>query len=48
LASGSQKFRDKYVKETRHIIDGLNHRYLSKTHKKLIKMIEKEISKFEN
>jgi hypothetical protein len=42
-----QKFRDKYVKETRFILDGLNSRYLSDTHKKLMKMIDEEISKFE-
>jgi GTP pyrophosphokinase len=47
LANGSQKFRDKYVKETRFILDGLNSRYLSDTHKKLMKMIDEEISKFE-
>ena len=47
LANGSQKFRDKYVKETRFILDGLNSRYLSNTHKKLMKMIDEEISKFE-
>jgi guanosine-3',5'-bis(diphosphate) 3'-pyrophosphohydrolase len=47
LASGSQKFRDRYVTETRFILKGLNNRYLSNTHKKLIGMIDKEISKFE-
>jgi (p)ppGpp synthase/HD superfamily hydrolase len=47
LANGSQKFRDKYVTETRFILNGLNARYLSDTHKKLMKMIDDEISKFE-
>ena len=47
LANGSQKFRDKYVTETRFILNGLNARYLSDTHKKLMKMIDEEISKFE-
>jgi (p)ppGpp synthase/HD superfamily hydrolase len=47
LANGSEKFRDKYVKETRFILDGLRRRYLSDTHKKLIDLIHQEISKFE-
>jgi len=47
LENGSEKFRVKYVKETRFILDGMNGRYLSNTHKKLINMIDREISKFE-
>ncbi len=47
LVNSSESFRNKYVTETRFILDGLNGRYLSDTHKKLIKMIDDEISKFE-
>jgi (p)ppGpp synthase/HD superfamily hydrolase len=49
LSKGSEKFRQKYVSETRYIIDYLRqHRYLSDTHKDLINLIENRISKYEN
>jgi (p)ppGpp synthase/HD superfamily hydrolase len=47
LATGSEKFRNKYVKETRFILDGLKARYLSDTHKELMRKIDEKISKFE-
>lgn len=47
LPTASEKFRTKYVKETRFILDGLKGRYLSDTHKELISLIDGRISKFE-
>jgi GTP pyrophosphokinase len=47
LATGSEKFRNKYVKETRFILDGLKARYLSDTHKELMRKIDEKISKSE-
>lgn len=47
LPTASEKFRNKYVKETRFILDGLKGRYLSDTHKELISLIDGRISKFE-
>lgn len=44
LEQGSESFRNKYVIETRFIIDGLNGRYLSDTHKLLIGKIDSKIS----
>ena len=43
LDSMSDDFASKYKKETRLIIDRLQNRRLTKTHKKIIKLIEKEI-----
>ena len=48
LGKGSEKFRTKYVKETRFILDGLKDRYLSDTHKELISKIDSKISIYEN
>lgn len=48
LANGSEKFRSKYVPETRYIINGLKMRYLSETHKSLIAQIESKISPYES
>lgn len=47
LPTASEKFRTKYVTETRFILDGLKGRYLSETHKSLIDQINNKISKFE-
>ena len=47
LPTASEKFRTKYVTETRFILDGLRGRYLSDTHKELISLINDKISKFE-
>jgi len=47
LPTASEKFRTKYVTETRFILDGLKGRYLSETHKSLIDQINSKISKFE-
>ena len=47
LDNGSDNFRKKYVKETRYVLDGLNQRYLSETHKGLINEIDEKISVFE-
>jgi GTP pyrophosphokinase len=47
LEKASSIFRDKYVSETRFILNGLKNRYLSKTHKSLIKLISDSISPFE-
>ena len=44
----SEQFANKYVPETRFILNGLNDgRYLSDTHKSLISKIEEKISVFE-
>lgn len=47
LATGTEKFRNKYVKETRYILNGLSKRYLSETHLELIGLIDSKISKYE-
>lgn len=47
LATGTEKFRNKYVKETRYILNGLSKRYLSETHLELITLINGKISKYE-
>lgn len=48
LPTASEKFRTKYVTETRFILNGLRERCLSDTHKELISLINDKISKFEN
>ncbi len=40
--------RDRTIEHTLFILDGLTQRKLTKTHKKLIKLIKKELSKYEN
>lgn len=40
----SESFRNKYRAETREILDALKNRKITKTHAKLIKLIEKEIT----
>ena len=40
----SESFRTKYRAETREILDALKNRKVTKTHAKLIKLIEKEIN----
>jgi GTP diphosphokinase / guanosine-3',5'-bis(diphosphate) 3'-diphosphatase len=47
LDNSSLKFRNKYVAETRFILNGLESRYLSDTHRYLINQINNKISKFE-
>ena len=47
LEISDDKFINKYVKETRFIIDGLKNRELTDTHKELISIIDNKISKFE-
>lgn len=47
LDKGSDKFRSKYVKETRFILNGLEERYLSETHRLIMDAIDSKISKFE-
>ena len=44
LVNASDKFRNNYVPQTRYIINGLADRYLSKTHKGMIREIEELIS----
>jgi (p)ppGpp synthase/HD superfamily hydrolase len=48
LEQGSDKFVNKYVTETRFILDGLVSRNLSQTHNELMSLIDYKISPFEN
>jgi (p)ppGpp synthase/HD superfamily hydrolase len=48
LEQGSDKFVNKYVTETRFILDGLVSRNLSQTHNELMSLIDFKISPFEN
>ncbi len=48
LASLDEASRKKSILETEYILEGLTKRHLTKTHKILIKMIKKEISKNNN
>lgn len=47
LDRASDNFRNKYVPQTRFIIDGLSNRYLSGTHKTLISNIDSLINVYE-
>ena len=48
LESGTEKFRKNYVEQTRFILDNLiEKRYLSGTHKEIIKDVEEKIAPYE-
>lgn len=47
LPKASDSFREKYVSETRYILDKLKERFLSETHQELISKIENKITVYE-